>query len=103
VPICRGEAEEELSYLAEHTFGELFGAELKATRSALTEKRRPNCTVRVPKVTPAALGELFMFFEYAVTYSGYLYQVNPFDQPGVELGKEYTDGLMGREGYEPPA
>ena len=43
-----------------------------------------------------------MFFEYAVAYSGSLYGVDPFDQPGVELGKQYTYGLMGREGYEPP-
>ena len=51
----------------------------------------------------ATLGELLMFFEYAVTYSGYLYNVNAFDQPGVELGKEYTYGLMGRDGHARPA
>ena len=100
--ICRGEAEEELSYLATHSFNELFAAELEATRCALREKNRPNCTLRIPTVSAETLGELFMFFEYAVTYSGYLYDVNPFDQPGVELGKEYTYGLMGREGYSPP-
>jgi glucose-6-phosphate isomerase len=31
-----------------------------------------------------------------------LYDVNPLDQPGVELGKQLTYGLMGREGYDPP-
>jgi len=102
LPICSGEAEAELAYLARHSFGELLGAELAATRAALRDKHRPSCTIRVPRVDAAALGELFMFFEYAVTYSGYLYGVNPFDQPGVELGKQYTYGLMGREGYEPP-
>lgn len=103
VPICRGESEEELSYLADATFGELLAAELAATRCALRDKHRPNLTLRVPHISAATLGELFMFFEYAVTYSGYLYGVNTFDQPGVELGKVYTYGLMGREGYEPPA
>ena len=102
LPICRGEAEPELDYLAGHSFDELFAAELEATRSALRDKRRANCTIRIPRVDAAALGELFMFFEYAVTYSGGLYEVNPFDQPGVELSKQYTYGLMGREGYEPP-
>jgi len=103
IGICQGEAEEELDYLASHSFDDLFGAEQRATRCALTEKSRPNCTLRIPEVSPSALGELFMFFEYAVTYSGSLYGVNAFDQPGVELGKRYTYGLMGREGYEPPA
>jgi glucose-6-phosphate isomerase len=103
LPICQGDSEGELAYLAEHTFTDLLGAELKATRCALRDKQRPNLTVRIPRVDERALGELFMFFEYAVTYSGCLYDVNTFDQPGVELGKVYTYGLMGREGYGPPA
>ncbi|MGD2175998.1 MAG: glucose-6-phosphate isomerase [Candidatus Brocadiaceae bacterium] len=103
LPICEGESEEELSYLADHGFGGLFGAELAATRCALTDKHRPNLTVRIPAVEASALGELFMLFEYAVSYSGCLYGVNTFNQPGVELGKRYTYGLMGREGYEAPA
>jgi len=102
VPICHGEGEGELSYLARSTFGRLFSAELAATRCALRDKHRPNLTLRVPEVSARTLGELFMFFEYAVTYSGCLYDVNTFDQPGVELGKDYTYGLMGREGYKPP-
>ena len=103
LPICQGEGEPELAYLARSTFGRLLAAELIATRSALTDKRRPNLTLRVPEVSARVLGELFMLFEYAVTYSAYLYDVDAFDQPGVELGKQYTYGLMGREGHEPPA
>jgi glucose-6-phosphate isomerase len=38
-----------------------------------------------------------MFFEYAVTYAGYLYNVDAFNQPGVELGKRYTRKLLGGE------
>jgi glucose-6-phosphate isomerase len=102
MPICEGESEPELAYLAGHTFHELFQAELAATRCALRDKQRANITLRVPAVTASALGELLMFFEYAVTYSGCLYGVNTFDQPGVEVGKVYTYGLMGREGFEPP-
>ena len=102
VPICAAVAEEPLAYLAGRTFGELFGAELAATRAALRDKHRPNLTLRIPSVRAWTLGELFMFFEYAVSYAGHLLDVNAYDQPGVELGKVYTYGLMGREGYEPP-
>ena len=102
LPVCAGPNEEELAYLARSTFGRLLSAELSATRSALRDKHRPNLTLRVPRVGPAVMGELLMFFEHAVTYSGCLYGVDPFDQPGVELGKQYTYGLMGRTGYAPP-
>jgi len=102
VPICQGECEPELDYLAGHTFGELFGAEMAATRCALSDKQRPNLTIRLPQVDARVLGALFMFFEYAVAYAGCLFDVNTFDQPGVELGKVYTYGLMGRDGYQPP-
>jgi glucose-6-phosphate isomerase len=46
------------------------------------------------------MGELLMFLELSTAYAGGLYGVNPFDQPGVEAGKRYTQGLLGRPGYE---
>ncbi len=103
VPICGSAGvEPQLQYLSGKSFNDLFQAELVATRCALRDKHRPNCTLRLPEVSARTLGELFMFFQYAVTYSGYLYGVDAFDQPGVELGKQYTYGLMGREGCNPP-
>jgi glucose-6-phosphate isomerase len=36
----------------------------------------------------------------ATVISGTLYSVDPLDQPGVELGKKFTYGLMGRNGFE---
>ncbi len=92
VPICEGETEPDLAYLGGHTFNELFAAELAATRCALRDKHRPNLTLKAPHLDAAILGEMFMFFEYAVTYSGCLYDVNTFDQPGVELGKRTLTG-----------
>jgi glucose-6-phosphate isomerase len=40
------------------------------------------------------LGELLMFFQLAAGYAGVWYDVNPFDQPGVELGKALTFKAM---------
>jgi glucose-6-phosphate isomerase len=53
-------------------------------------------------VGPETLGELIMLFQVATVYAGALYGVNPLDQPGVELSKRLTYGLMGRPGAEPP-
>ncbi len=41
-----------------------------------------------------------MLFEIATGFAGPLYGVDPYDQPGVEAGKRYTCGLLGRPGYE---
>ena len=77
-------------------------AERAASAEALRRQSRPNLTIRLPALTADMLGELSMLFQIATVYAGALYGVNPLDQPGVELGKILTYGLLGREGYEPP-
>jgi glucose-6-phosphate isomerase len=92
----------ELAYLVGHSMKELLEAERRATAEALRRGGRMNLTLTVPELTPHALGELFMLLEMATVYAGALYGVNPLDQPGVELGKQLTYGLLGREGHERP-
>ena len=62
----------------------------------------PQPSLEVQDLTPQALGELFMLFEIATVFAGALYGVDPLDQPGVELSKKLTYGLLGREGFERP-
>jgi glucose-6-phosphate isomerase len=90
----------DIGYLGGHSLGELIRAEQAAAARALTEAGRPNMTLTLPKVTPAALGYLLYTLEVACVASGYLYNINPLDQPGVELGKKFAYGLMGRPGFE---
>lgn len=89
----------ELSYLGGHSLGELLNYEQAGTARALAENKRPNLTLTLPQITPASLGYLMHMLEVATVISGALYKINPLDQPGVELGKKYTYGLMGREGF----
>ena len=49
------------------------------------------------------LGGMVFFFEYVTAVTGLALDVDPFDQPGVEQGKKYTYGLMGRPGFESDA
>jgi len=103
VPIPRRHPEiPALSYLGGHTLGGLLGAERRATAEALRREGRPNATFLLPRVDARALGELFMLLEIATVYAGALHGVDPLDQPGVELGKVLTYGLMGRDGFEAP-
>lgn len=91
-----------LSYLGGRTMRELLDAEQAATAEALRRRGRPNLTVELDRPGPRALGGLLMLFEVATVVAGALYGVDPLDQPGVELGKRLTYGLMGRSGHEVP-
>jgi glucose-6-phosphate isomerase len=92
----------DLAYLSGHTLGELLRAEHQATSTALAQMGRMNCTLRFPDLSAETLGEAIMFFQLATGYAGVWYGIDPFDQPGVELGKRLTYAAMGRPGYEPP-
>ena len=95
-------AEPSVGYLGDHTLGQLMDAERWATAEALRRMGRANMTFEIDRLDASTLGELFMLMSVATVYAGALYDVNPLDQPGVELGKQLTYGLMGREGYDPP-
>ena len=91
---------EGISYLGGHTLGELIRAEQESTALALAKNSRPNCTITLPEVTPFTLGQLIYMYELQTAFAGALYNINAFDQPGVELGKKYACGMMGRKGFE---
>ena len=90
----------ELAYLGGHTLGELLDVERRATAGALARAGRPNATLTLDAIDPWHLGSLFMLFEIATIYAGQLYEVNPLDQPGVELGKQFTFAMLGRPGSD---
>lgn len=90
----------EIGYLGGHGFVELINAEEESTELCLAKAGRPNMTIHVPKIDAYHLGQLFHLFELSTAFTGFLYGINPFDQPSVEEGKNYTYGMMGRSGYE---
>ncbi len=93
----------KMAYLADHTMAELISVEQQATATALTRNQRSNCAIHIPQVTTETVGALIYMFEVQTLFAGYLFDVNPLDQPGVEEGKLFTYGLMGRQGYEAKA
>ena len=104
VEIPRGYPDiDALAYLGGHTLGELLAAERNATASALARAGRMNMTLEFGEVTAESIGQAFMMLQIATIYAGELYDIDPLDQPGVELGKQLTWGLMGRKGHDAPA
>lgn len=84
-----------LKYLTGTKLQRIIQAELAGTAEALRANKRPNGTLSVPEVSAETVGALFMFFEIATAMAGRLYGVNPYDQPGVEQGKQAARELLG--------
>lgn len=91
---------DSFDYLAGQSLAKLIDSERLATAAALTANGRPNCTITLDRVDEAGLGALLQFFEFQTAFMGELLNIDAFDQEGVELGKRFTFGLMGRAGYE---
>jgi glucose-6-phosphate isomerase len=89
-----------LNYLGGQTMNKLMAAEFAATREALARQERPSLTISFDEINAHTVGEFFMLLEITTSIAGSLYNINPYDQPGVELGKVLTYSLMGRKGYE---
>lgn len=89
------------SYLSGHKFGELLKKEQEATALSLVRNRKPSQTLIVKTLDEKSLGAFFYFFEMAVLYLSAIAQVNPFDQPAVEEGKNIIYSSLDKKGYEP--
>jgi len=89
-----------LGFLGGVTHNQLIQTEQIATEYALTVAGKMNMTITLPQVTAKSLGFLLHFFEIATAFAGELMDINAFDQPGVEEGKNATYALFGRPGYE---
>jgi glucose-6-phosphate isomerase len=88
-----------VSYLGGHTLNELIQTEKNATELALTKRGRLNTTITLPEVNEFTMGQLLYMLELQTALVGELFNIDAFNQPGVELGKHYTYGVLGREGY----
>jgi glucose-6-phosphate isomerase len=76
--------------LSSHSLSDLMTAELYGTIKALEEMGRPHIHFKIDKNDASALGELIIFFESLTALMGEYLNINPFDQPGVELGKVFA-------------
>ena len=79
---------DELNYLAEKSIHEINTIAFDATIDAHSLVGRvPNIHISIEDSSEESFGALVMFFERAVAISGYLMEINPFNQPGVEVYK----------------
>lgn len=92
-----------IGYLGGKTINSLMNAEADSTRVSLSDYARPTVTITLPKIDGYHIAQLLYMLEVQTAIAGELYNINTFDQPGVEQAKNYTYALMGRAGYEDSA
>ena len=92
-----------LNFLAGKRVDEVNKMAELGTQLAHVDGGVPNLRVSVPELNEYYLGQLIYFFEKACGISGYLLEVNPFNQPGVEAYKKNMFALLNKPGYEKEA
>ena len=88
-----------LNYLQQRTLTEINHAAMEGTTLAHVSGGVPVMKIEIPKIDETILGELIYMMEYACGISGYILNVNPFDQPGVEAYKRNMFHILGKKGY----
>ena len=91
---------DQLNYIAGKRISEVNHKAELGTVLAHEDGGVPNLRIVIPEVSAKVLGELIYFFEMACAVSGYMLDVNPFDQPGVEAYKKNMFALLGKKGFE---
>lgn len=87
----------ELGYLRNATMNKLLSAELTGTIDALKISQRPVIRIRLPRINEYFVAQLLYMLEVETAMAGRLYNVQTFDQPGVEEGKKIARHLMGAD------
>ena len=89
-----------LNYIAGKRVDEVNKMAELGTRLAHVDGGVPNIVITLPALDERSLGQLIYFFEKACGVSGYVLDVNPFNQPGVEAYKKNMFALLNKPGYE---
>ncbi|MDO4565077.1 MAG: glucose-6-phosphate isomerase [Clostridia bacterium] len=90
----------DVSFLCGHTQNELIKAEQAATEYAVMKSGHLSNTVTLPEVNAFTIGQLLYMFEVMTAFAGELLNLNAFDQPGVEEGKNATYALLRKPGFD---
>ncbi len=88
--------------LENHSLHELLEVEYRATSLVLTRQARPHYSICLDRLDERSLGALYFTFATLTAFTGTLWNINPFDQPGVQEGKNYILEALSRNPPEAP-
>jgi glucose-6-phosphate isomerase len=99
IPLGTSEHLESFTRLQGHSLQKLLKTEYQATALVLSRNQRPHFTLQLDRLDEKSLGALYFSFSILTALTGTLWEINPFDQPGVEEGKIYTKNALQEEGF----
>ena len=88
------------NWLSDKRFGDLLQAEALGTRMALTRSGVPLVNADMAATDENAAGRLMGVLMTATILTGWLLDINPIDQPAVELGKRLANARLGAPGHD---
>ncbi|HLN20482.1 MAG TPA: glucose-6-phosphate isomerase [Bacteroidales bacterium] len=91
---------DQLNYIAGKRLSEVNRNAEEGTILAHNDGGVPVIRIEIPQLNEFYIGQLIYFFELACGISGYILDVNPFDQPGVEAYKKNMFALLNKPGFE---
>ena len=94
------EMPEVFNYLGGKSFGDLLEAEALGTMMALTRKNVPLININLEDSSLYSAGKLIVMLEAMTLLAGWMMDINPLDQPAVELGKRLAKARLGADGLE---
>ena len=102
--LCKGRAlgddlPEQWNFLCNKRLGDLLEAEALGTRMALFQSKVPTVEMRLTASNESAAGKIMMLLEMMTLFTGWLLDIEPLDQPAVELGKHLANARLGAFGY----
>jgi glucose-6-phosphate isomerase len=91
---------DQINYLAGKKLSEVNRSAEIGTAIAHNDGNVPIITINIPTLDEYYIGQLLYFFEISCAISGYILDINPFDQPGVEAYKNNMFALLNKPGNE---
>lgn len=88
------------AFFAGHTLSELIKVEEFSTEHAITKSKHMNNTIIMPEINAFTIGQLLYMFETQTAFEGELLEVDAYNQPGVQEGKDAAFAILGSPGYE---
>ena len=91
---------DEARYLDQISQEFILDCERRGVVASLKRRDNPLCEIELSRVDEYCLGGLIFLLEAVTALAGFLMDLNPFDQPGVEEGKNYALALCGHPDYQ---
>ncbi len=88
------DVDEAWAFISQKPFGDLLDAAFEGTSKGLTKSKRAWASVALTRLDAYHLGQLFFLLLAEVVFLGKLYRIDPYGQPGVEIGKKITRDIL---------